>query len=152
MIKNTYALYIDGINRTANLILPVKSSLLLDESLDEGVVTLRYVKREVFLPGTPVEIRITSDRMWQGRLINRQTDVLHYVIAGDAADEMPPGSGLYNHEITLVEPTKMAELIVCDTQTVTNDIGRVYTNNAYEAPSSIDNSSNDYGWNGWDDY
>lgn len=151
-VKNDIYVYIDGINRTNKLIYPVKLSSLLDESLDEAVITLKFVKREIFPPLTPVEIRVINEVGWQGRVASREEKTYHYVIAGDSVTESPVGSGLYNHQLALVEVTKAAECIVVDTLTVTNDIGRVYTNNQKQVIPTVDNESNDYNWDGWDDY
>ena len=129
-VKNSISVYIDGINRTDRLVLPVKLSGLLDESLDEAVVTLRHVPKEVFLPLTPVEIRVSNAVGWNGEEGEREEKTYYYVVSGDTAEESPVGSGLYNHELALVEVTKIAECIVVDTLTYTNDIGRIYTKNA----------------------
>ena len=56
-----------------------------------------------------------------------EENVFYYVIANDNATEFTPGSGLYNHELYLIEVTKIAECIVVDALTYTNDIGRNYT-------------------------
>ena len=56
--------------------------------------------------------------------------MFYYVIANDNATEFTPGSGLYNHELYLIEVTKVTECIVVDPLTYTNDIGRNYTENA----------------------
>lgn len=129
MVNNEITVYIDGINRTSKLVVPFKFSSLLDESLDEAVITLKHVGKEIFQPLTPVEIHVTNT-VTIGSTTNTQTRVYRYVVAGDAAEESPVGSGLYDHDLALVEVTKFAECIVVDTITVTNDIGRNYTANA----------------------
>ncbi|MDE6505524.1 MAG: hypothetical protein K2L42_06630 [Clostridia bacterium] len=59
----------------------------------------------------------------------------YYVVANDVATETQIGSGLYNHDLTLIEVTKVAECYVVDTTTITNDLGRSYTENStYAAP------------------
>ena len=131
MIKNTVSVYIDGINRTDKLLASSTGSNVLDEVLDEGVIRLRYVKKAKFSPLLPVEIHVTNALIRKGKVLNTWNQTYYYVIAGDSAEESPNGSGLYNHEIALVECTKIAECIVCDTQTVTNTAGRVYTDYAY---------------------
>ena len=131
MVNNEITVYIDGINRTSKLVVPFKFSSLLDESLDEAVITLKHVGKEIFQPLTPVEIHVTNT-VTIGSTTNTQTRVYRYVVAGDAAEESPVGSGLYDHDIALVEVTKIAECIVVDTLTVTNDIGRVYADGAIQ--------------------
>lgn len=131
MIKNTISVYIDGINRTDKLLAATTASNVLDEVLDEGVLRLQHVRKEIFSPLLPVELHIKNALMRKGNVINTQEDVYYFLVAGDSAEESPNGSGLYNHEIALVEPMKFGECIVCDTQTITNVIGRIYTENAY---------------------
>lgn len=126
-VKNDVAVYIDGINRTNKLIAPVKISEMLDESLDEATISLRHVKKELFPPLTPVEIHVTNTLLFHGSVKSTQTKVYRFVVSGDAVTESPVGSGLYDHDIALVEVTKVAECIVVDTITFTNDIGRMYT-------------------------
>lgn len=129
MVRNETALFINGINYTSKLVNPAKWSLLLDESLDEAVIALRRVKKEIFPIGVPVELHIKNTVQYSSTS-NVENATQYYILAGDSSEENPAGSGFYDHEITLVEPTKYAELIVCDTQTITNVIGRSYTNNA----------------------
>lgn len=131
MVKNDIAVYIDGINRTNKVIVPFKFSGILDESLDEAVISLRHVQKELFTPLTPVEIHVTNTVSIQGKTQSTETQVFYFVVSGDAVTESPIGSGLYNHELALVEVTKTAECVVMDTLTITNDIGRTYTENAY---------------------
>ena len=126
MIKNTVSVYIDGINRTDKLLASSTGSNVLDEVLDEGVIRLRYVKKAKFSPLLPVEIHVTNT-VRLGNTTKSETKVYYFYVSGDTAQESPVGSGLYDHDIALVEVTKIAECIVVDTLTVTNDIGRVYT-------------------------
>ena len=63
-VKNDVAVYINGINYTKKLVYPMKFSFLLDESLDEGTIALRHVKREISQPLTPVEIRVRNTVYW----------------------------------------------------------------------------------------
>ena len=130
MVSNNVAVYINGINYSAKLVYPVKWSGLLDESLDEAVIALRHVKKEVFPVGVPVEVHVRNAvRLRTTSSVENLT--LYYLLAGDSSEENPAGSGFYDHDITLVEVTKYSELVICDTQTITNVIGRVYTDNAY---------------------
>lgn len=130
MVSNNIAVYINGINYSAKLVYPVKWSGLLDESLDEAVIALRRVKKEVFQPALPVEVHI-ENIVTLGNTTKTEENILHLILSGDSSEENPAGSGFYDHDITLVETTKYAELVICDTQTTTNVIGRVYTDNAY---------------------
>ena len=131
--KNSIAVYIDGINRTASVVMPLKWGNFLDERLDECHLALRAVKKEVFAPLTPVEIKITNECYFG--IKTKRTEALreetkYFVIANDASSEMQVGKGLYNHDLTLIEVTKVAECYVVDTLTFTNDLGINYTKNA----------------------
>ncbi len=63
-IKNTFTVYIDGINRTSRAVMPLKYGDFLDERLDECHLGLRAIKKENFTPLTPVEINIENELYW----------------------------------------------------------------------------------------
>ncbi len=124
-------LFIDGVNRTGKLLMPLKWGDFLDERLDEAHISLRAIKKQNFLPLTPVEIVINQteyygDRPDNDKAINK-VDTLYYVVSDDDATEITPGSGLYSHELGLIEVTKAAERVVADTLTFTNSLGQTYT-------------------------
>lgn len=138
-VKIVTAVYINGINRTSRTVLPIKIGNFLDERLDECNISLRAVKKEVFSPLTPVEVRVKITEYfgeWSNprysKVIDEQT--LHFVVANDSASEVRPGSGLYNHELYCIEVTKAAECVVVDALTYTNDLGRNYTSNELIIP------------------
>lgn len=128
--KNSVVVYIDGINRTHNVVMPVNWGDFLDERLDELSLSLRAIKKENFAPLTPVEIIFDNElyfgRSASRRTVSRQKATKHYIIANDTVSESRLGSGFYNHELYLIEVTKAAECYVVDTVTFTNDIGRLY--------------------------
>ena len=131
-IKNKFAVYIDGINYTSRAVMPPKFGDLLDEQLDEAHLALRKCKHRHFPPLTPVEIDLDNKLYFDAAETpigeNRATRC--YLVAEDRAQEALLGKGFYNHDIALIELTKYLECIVVDTLTFTNDIGRIYTNNA----------------------
>lgn len=140
-IQNQISVYIDGINRTANVVLPIKFGNFLDERLDECQLSLRGVKKEHFSQLTPVEIHINSTIYWgtnNKRIDRTQEKVYRFIIANDNGSEMQVGRGLYNHDLYLIEVTKGAELYVVDTLTFTNDLGRNYTSNATAVEPVVD--------------
>lgn len=131
-VKIVTAVYINGVNRTSRTVLPIKIGNFLDERLDECNISLRAVKKEVFSPLTPVEVRVKITEYFGERDNPRYSKVideltLYFVVANDSANEMRPGIGLYNHELYCIEVTKAAECVVVDALTYTNDIGRSYT-------------------------
>ena len=145
-IKNSVYVYIDGINRTPSAVLPLKTGNFLDERLDECRLSLRAIKKKNFAPLTPVEI-IINNEFYLGtresrRTIKKRTQTKHFIVANDNATETQIGSGLYNHELYLIEVTKIAECVVGDTLTFTNDLGRSYTKNNSFAVPFLESSSN----------
>lgn len=102
---------IDGVDYTQHTALPVKWNALLDERLDEGRLSLHHTQKDLFRIGAEVFI-----------------NDMGFVIAEDEAVETPPGSGFYNHELILIEPTKELEGIVVESLTFTNNLGRTYEN------------------------
>ncbi len=133
---NGYAVYIDGINRTHNAVMPLKWGDYLDERLDEVNLSLRRIKRENFSPITPVEIVLSNKFFMHREKIKEAKETApenkrtrYYLIAEDKSYENPIGSTYYDHDIALIEVTKYAECITCDTQTVTNALGKNYTAN-----------------------
>ena len=141
-VKNKIVIYIDGISYTPKLVMPLKIGELLDERLDECTLSLRNVKRERFAPMTPVEIVITNDVYWgrydREKVYRHEETVKYFLVADDAADESILGKGFYDHDLALIEVTRAAELVVVDTITFTNDIGRNYAVNSTIAEPIFD--------------
>lgn len=131
MIKNSAVIYINGINLTAFTVMPLKWGNFLDERLDEMYIALRHCPFENFKPLTPVEIHFSNELYFGSTTVDSQTNIKRYLIADDQnATENPVGSGLYDHDLYIIEVTKLLECIAVDTNTITNDLGRNYTNNA----------------------
>lgn len=127
-VKNSAAVYINGINYTHYVVMPLKWGNFLDEQLDEMNLTLRRSKKRVFAPLTPVEIHLKNELYW-GQTVDKTCEqVKQFIVANDSVTEVPVGKGLYDHELALIELTKIMECIVVDTCTFTNDIGRNYLN------------------------
>ena len=130
-IQNKAAVYIDGINLTPFTVMPIKWGNLLDERLDEAYISLRHCPIENFKPLTPVEIRFSNRLYFGSTTVDTQNETKKYVVANDTgAQENPAGSGLYDHDLYIIEMTKLLECIVVDTITFTNDLGRNYTKDA----------------------
>lgn len=131
MFENKASVYINGINLTHYTVMPLKWGNFLDEQLDEMYLSLRHCPIRVFKPLSPVEIHL-SNRLYFGQntLKNKQI-IKRYIVANDSnAEESPAGKKRWNHDLYLIELTKIAECFVVDTITFTNDLGRAYTNNA----------------------
>lgn len=61
----------------------------------------------------------------------KETRVFWFFVANDRSVEKPVGSGRYNHDIYLIELTKIAERYIGDTLTFTNGLGNKYNDKTY---------------------
>lgn len=130
MVTNKYEVIIGKINYTHYCVMPLKGANLLDERLDEVYLPLRHIPVEVFQPLTPVKIIIHNKVYFNENVAYSKDKTLYFVVANDNnIVESPVGSGKYNHDIYLVETTKVAECIIVDSLTFTNDLGRNYAKN-----------------------
>ena len=120
-----FTIEVDNVAYTTHGVSPFKWSGLLDERLDEARVSLKSVSKDLFAPLTPVKITVAIG--------SAPSQELDYVIASDESQEVPPGSGLFDHELTLIEPTKLLERVTCETLTFQNSLGRTYTSNQVKA-------------------
>lgn len=125
---------IDGELYSNNVALPIKWADLLDEQLDEARVSIKQVPIKYFPRLTPVEVCISYTNSLLPLIKN-------YVLSSDVSVETPVGSGLYNHDLMLIEETKILEGIVVDEITFNNDLGRIYTNNPKKVKPSVTSES-----------
>lgn len=105
--------------------LPIKFNSLLDERLDECRLSLRHIQQSTYDIGSQVVIKITN---LDGSVVTRD-----FILSADESVEVPVGSGYYNHELSMIEPTKILEGIVVETLTFTNNLGRTYAANPEKA-------------------
>lgn len=117
----TFKIDLNGQDITSQTILPIKWNNLLDERLDEGRVSLRNTDTELYPPFAPITISMTADG---------ETSEKHFIVWADNSQELPVGSGKFNHELSLIEPTKLLERYVMDTLTFQNPLGRAFNGNA----------------------
>ena len=130
-IRNKAAVYINGINLTCFTVMPIKWGNLLDEQLDECYLSLRHCPIKNFKPLTPVEIHFSNELYFASTSVNTQKRIKRYIVANDTgATESPIGSKRWDHDLYIIEVTKILECIVVDTLTFTNDLGRNYASNA----------------------
>lgn len=115
MIK--YKFLIDGVDYTKDVALPSKEQYVLNSALDNGVMAVKMIPRKViFKPFTPVSLQ-------------KDNDVYTMYVMSDKTTEIV-GSGLYTHELVLIEETKVLEKIIVDTNTTTNPLSHDYLGNA----------------------
>lgn len=129
-IQNSFSVYINGINLTHYAVVPLKWGNFLDEQLDEMYLSLRHGPFANIKPLSPVEIYLSNRLYWGNTTENTKEQIKRFIVANDNSEESPIGSKRYNHDLYLIEITKLAECIVVDTLTFTNDFGRNYIKNA----------------------
>lgn len=143
-----------------NAIFPPKFAELLDEQLDECQIEIKGDSVEYYKAFTRVRITITNnpETFIPENLKNflvaqneNETNITYdsetkkitetltkeFFVANDRAVETPVGSERYNHEIYLIELTKILERYISDSLTFTNALAvnpsTSLTNNAYFA-------------------
>lgn len=128
MVQNDIAVYVNGINLTRYVVMPIKWANLLDEQLDEATLSLRNCPVKVIPPLTPVEIRINNSVIMGAKTVYNKT-LTKYMIVADQPDssENPVGSKRYNHDLSIIEATKLLERVVVDSITFTNNLGRQFS-------------------------
>lgn len=128
-----------------------KNANLLDEQLDEAYLTIKRIKESYFKPTSLVilEYIVNPKAKYTEDYFNREikgkaeTEVIStydvdshtvketkkviFMVASDNAIEQPVGSGLYNHEIYLIEATKITEGYIGESITFTNSLGSGYS-------------------------
>lgn len=116
-------------------VFPLGFSSLLDERLDEAYVTFYNAEKNEYKPTDIFALTFYEN----GVAVKN----LGLCVAMDRVTNLPLGSERYKHELSLIEPTKLAEGIQCQTLTFTNDLGKVYTANAKAVapviPEDVDN-------------
>lgn len=120
---NTFQIFING-EEYQNAVFPFKYGEFLDEQLDYATITLSRVNKERFKLLSRVVVSVRSRSQLSDE--KEQTKEFYYVLSDDNFRESPVGSGLYTHELTLIEPTKLLEGIQVETLCFTNPGARVY--------------------------
>lgn len=134
---NAFNVTIDGENVTKHVPYPIKWQKLLDEQLDITRISMKRLPQKIIHPLTTATIKMT-DKVGNELKLNT-------VITTDQVTELPLGSGTYDHEIYMLEETKILEGITVDALTFTNDLGRNYIKSAIpikveQNTVSVDNS------------
>jgi len=125
---NRYTVTIGGVDYTPHAVFPVTFERLLDEQLDSGCIVIKQVKEDLFEPFTEVVIKMNDD------------EPIVMDVMNDISEELPVGSGRYNHNVGLIEQTKRLERFICRSLTFQNTLGRTYTDNAVQATPTIERS------------
>ena len=121
---NKIKLYINGQDYSNHVPFPFKWQELLDEQLDEGSFSLLQVEEKIFKPLTDVKVEIIND---YGMTMKE----MDFLISNDKAEEIPSGSGKYNHEIYVIELTKWLEGFMCRSVGFTNSLGKYYADKTW---------------------
>lgn len=117
---------IGGADYTKNLSLPVSLQRTLNDQLDTAMLTLVYMREKLpFKPFTEVSCEVDGV-------------VTNYVIAIDNVREIF-GRKRYNHELTLIEETKISERILMEAKTFTQPLVKDYGDGKTPAPYYVYN-------------
>ena len=120
LYQNKVKLTINGKEFTNNIPFPIKWNELLDSQLDEASIELLQVEESSFMPLSEAKLEVWNEQD-SSRVLT-----MHYLIASDKADEIPSGSGKFNHSLSLVERTKWLERFVCRSQGYVNSLDKSY--------------------------
>lgn len=120
LYQNKVKLTINGKEFTNNIPFPIKWNELLDSQLDEASIELLQVEESSFMPLSEAKLEVWNEQD-PSRVLT-----MHYLIASDKSDEIPSGSGKFNHSISLVERTKWLERFICRSQGYVNSILKDY--------------------------
>ena len=101
-MSNTFRLFIEqgGAYQEVRAVFPFTSGELLDERLDEAKV-LFFSEEKAYKPLTEFMVDFN-----ESGTVSEE----YYILANDNAAEYPSGSGVYRHEVYLIERTKLLEV------------------------------------------
>ena len=120
-------LKINGVNYSKYIVYPVNMQFKLDKSLDEGSIVLKGIPVKLFPQQSDVEIKLndeTEERKYE------------FIISNDFSKAEPVGSGIYYHEIKLVERTKLLEFFIVDSISFNNPLEK-NINSIYINPNEV---------------
>ena len=120
LFENRCRLTINGKEYTKNIPFPIKWNNLLDSQLDEMSIELLQVPQSSFLPLSEVKVEIWNEATPE------KVMTMHYLLSSDKSDEIPSGSGKFNHSLSLIERTKWTERFICRSQGYVNPILKEY--------------------------
>ncbi len=120
LYQNRVKLTINGKEFTNNIPFPIKWNELLDNQLDEMSIELLQVQDRTFKPLSEVKVEIWNEGTPNNKIVN------NYMVASDNANEIPSGSGKFNHSLSLIERTKWLERFICRSQGYVNPILKDY--------------------------
>ena len=126
---NSFKITIEENDYTKFVPFPIKWQDLLDEQLDEATLTLLQVQDvKNFKPLTEVTITI----YYINENNNSTSHKINMLVLSDKADEVPSGSGKYNHELSLIELTKWLEGFMVRSHGYVNSLGKNYVDKTWD--------------------
>jgi hypothetical protein len=140
LYQNKVKLTINGKEFTNNIPFPIKWNELLDSQLDEASIELLQIEESSFMHLSEAKLEVWNEQD-PSRVL-----AMHYLIASDNANEIPSGSGKFNHSLSLVERTKWLERFVCRSQGYVNPLQREFTQISAEAQYVKVFTSEPSGW------
>lgn len=105
---------IGGVDYSKYLSIPATTQRTLNEELDTAIVQLVYMREK-----TPI-------KPFTSAIFEEDGEETHYFVAVDNVKKIF-GRRRYNHELTLIEETKITERILCEAKAFTQPLVRDYT-------------------------
>lgn len=140
-IKITPKLLIDGKDYSKSIAMPVKVSDFYNEELDEAHITLKFTHRKTpFKPFTRVDLTFYNTSYFGGNTEPKTGYNKVFVVASDNIKESIVGKGIYDHELYIIEATKVLEGFIVDTTTYTNSNLRSIEQGRYASANWVDNA------------
>ena len=134
--------YKDGSNwKAVNAVFPFKMGDLLDEKLDEASVVF-FDRVKAHKPLTEFRADFYNNGAPDNDYQEKNTE--YFILANDNSVEFPSGSGVYRHDVYLIERTKLLEGVLCPSITFTNAKAHILDSNLKiptNAPSGYFNDS-----------
>ena len=119
--------YKDGSNwKAVNAVFPFKMGDLLDERLDEASVVF-FDRVKAHKPLTEFRADFYNNGAPDNDYQEKNTE--YFILANDNSVEFPSGSGVYRHEVYLIERTKLLEGVLCPSITFTNAKAHILDSN-----------------------
>lgn len=110
-----------------NTVFPYSYGNLLDESLDEANLSIVLSTKEKLAMQTKLTAIIYGNDKNGANVTKTRT----YVVANDAVEEKPLGSGKYTHSLYLLEETKLLESITCGELAFTNTKSQAFADDTF---------------------
>lgn len=123
---NHITVKINDVEYTDKCPFPTTFNQLLAKQLDEFTLELLQIDKPIFKPITTVIITVWNEK-YPIEDYPEKALRLRYVITSCKSNEIPAGSGKYNHQLALIEETKYLECFIVRSCGFVNPLRKEYT-------------------------